>query len=139
MRAYDFMNIDMSSVEELRTRKDNTEATLRIIDVTRNTERCYVQVDLEVIGKEMTRDIRHWLSLPKPDDFPKKIERKLYCFRQFCKAFGIPIDPDEEIDIAVEEMVGAIGTVIVSREHSPRYGWQNRIKRLVNPEDEYIL
>ncbi len=121
---FDFMNVDIDSAVDMKTVPE-AEYNLTITEAVPNAEKYYVLTTMTIEGQdEFTRDVRHFVFFPKPDDDSKKVNNKLVMTRDFCKAFGIE---GEERKNATS-WVGKRGSAILSEGDNPPYGMQNEIK-----------
>jgi len=138
---YDFMDVSVADAEGLQILPENEEVKLIVTEATPNDEKAYCLLNLEVVGQDLVKGIRHFLFYTKTKkwcnamgldtdqvDAPKKAQSKDFRLRQFLEAFGLPTE-----GCSAQAMVGAEGWAILGVEESAEYGDQNKIKKLVNP------
>jgi hypothetical protein len=130
-----FLNIIVTNARELSAVPAG-EYKLRIMSAEHNEEKCFVLTRLQIVGPAdpadyaATKDVSHFLYLPKADDDAKKVENKQRALRKFMDAFGIPYSED---GVDLGNFQGCEGWAILKEEEDETYGAQNRIKSLQKP------
>lgn len=127
---YDFMNVDYENPEELTIFDDGDKQTVMIKSVQVKEEGFWIRVSLECPSDEMSKDISHFVYLPKPDDARKAKAFKLQRIKDFTTAFGL--SKDEWMD--PDTWIGHPAEAILGTETTENYGNQNTIKQLFAPE-----
>ncbi len=128
--AYAFLGVDYENTPELNVFDDGDRQTVMIKGFQVNEEAFWVRVSLECPSDDMSKDISHFLSIPKPDDPGKTRNFKLHMIEDFTKAFGL--SHDDWLD--PETWAGHQAEAILGAEVSEKFGNQNTIKQLFAPE-----
>jgi len=127
---YDFMQVDYQNVPDLNTFDEGAKETVRITGFQVDEPGFWIRVTLECPSDEMSKDISHFISIPHPDDPPKKRNFKLHMIEDFTTAFGL--SNDEWLD--PETWSGRQAEAILGTKNDEKFGNQNTIKQLFAPE-----
>jgi hypothetical protein len=130
-----FLNINVTDARELSAVPAG-EYKLRVMSAELNEERRFVLTRLQIVGPgnpseyAASKDVTHFLYLPKDGDDPKKVENKKRALRTFADAFGIPYT-EAGIDLAA--FPGCEGWATLKQEEDEQYGTQNRVGHFQKP------
>lgn len=121
---------NFDNVVEPYVMPENSEVTLRIVDVKEGTDKNgnpYIMPRFEVEGEVGCKEFTKFLGLPNSEMDAKKKNNALYALKQFFQAFGV--DPAGGVD--VESLIGLTGYAILGVSDDPQYGEQNYVRRFV--------
>jgi len=119
----------------LKILPDDSEVQLRIAaaDVVPNKnfpERSNLRVRFDVCDDPLVEDIMIWLPIPTEETPQKQAFRQNARIESFFKAFGLPTDPDS--DLETSDMVSKEGWAIIAEEVNRMDGSpQNGVRRFV--------
>lgn len=123
---------ELENVKEPSAVPANTEAKLRIIRVSKGTDKNgleYLQPLLEATEFPTSKDFTHFLHLPNQDGMSEKQKARVgWAFKEFCTAFGFdytrPFDPEDD-------WIGLEGWAILGQKNDEQYGPQNFVKKFL--------
>lgn len=122
-----FEAVDIDAAIDMKTVTAG-EYNLIITEVELIPDKFYVALKIVIEGQEeFTKDIRHPVWYPKPEDDSKKSNNKVCAIRDLCSCFSIENSKDPE------SWVGSRGSAILKETSDIKYGDQNEIERLTLP------
>jgi hypothetical protein len=131
MPMFDPSEWQLDDSQEPYAMPDGHEAKLRIVEVTKGTDKNgeqYFQPRLEIVGEPYSKDFTHFLHVPSRKMSDKKINQVRNAMKTFCECFDIdisrPFDPSDD-------WPGHEGWAILGVRDSEQYGEQNFIRKLI--------
>lgn len=125
MEDFKFLDVNVDDAVELQVVQNGWEGELLIAAVEPNAEKSYILIKLDIVGEELTKNIRHFLFFPKAEDDKEKINNKKLMLKSFFEAFDI--NGDDRKDPA--SWVGLSAQATTKLKNDEQYGDQNEVSR----------
>ena len=127
----DLTNQAMDDIPESELLEENSEAELRIVNVTidkNKNDEPYILPLYDIPESPNVDEFSHYMALPFNGQDPVKNKKAKRRLAAWAEAFGF--DLTEKLDVA--EMRGARGWAILGVERDDEYGDKMRVKRYVS-------